>query len=455
MASDIHNDLEQLKEFHYWNSKIYCFLNCLYQEASYVKKTEDIYSIIAHLISTKLSFQKVILFQEIDDRMIPIACQGYSDQTINDIYHYTQSTNITAKSLEEHLSNEMKLLFDVKHSVTKWFEVRGQSAHVLLAGGEDRIPSFFKDQSFPIICNQIELAIENYEVNQNFEQMELFAKENADLVQRMEERVQQRTIELKEALETLQETQGQLIQSEKMAALGQLVAGVAHEINTPIGLGVTASSFLQQKTDEFENVYQNNQMKRSHLDNYLQDVKESIKIINSNLQKGADLIKSFKQVAVDQSSQAFREFNLYEYVEEVITSLKPSIRKYNPQIIINCNKDLQINSQPGAISQIFTNLIMNSLIHGFEKLEREKVITISIEKKDNSMIMTYRDNGHGIALENLQKIFDPFFTTKRTTGGSGLGLHIIYNIVTQTLKGTITCESNVNQGVMFQIQIPL
>ena len=260
--------------------------------------------------------------------------------------------------------------------------------------------------------------------------------------------------ELNSTLETLQRTQAQLVQSEKMVALGSLVAGVAHEINTPMGVSVTAASYLAQKTQEFGALYRTNQMKRSDLEKYLNVSDETCKVILVNLDRSAELVKSFKQVAVDQSSEIKRRFKVKEYIGEILLSLKPKLKKTKLQIVIDCDDDLTIDSFPGALSQIITNLVMNSLTHAYEE-NAEGKITFRITQKGQELNFTYSDDGTGISIANKAKIFDPFFTTKRTQGGTGLGLHIVYNLVTQTLGGTIECESEPGQGTTFIIIFPI
>lgn len=273
------------------------------------------------------------------------------------------------------------------------------------------------------------------------------------LNEELEHRVAKRTAELETLLETVTRTQKQLIQSEKMAALGGLVAGVAHEINTPIGVGVTAASHLQLKTQELSSHYQAGAMKRSELEQYLKVSEESSEMILANLYRAADLIRSFKQVAVDQSSEEKRQFTLKEYLHDILLSLGPKFRNTAYEVIIHCPEDLMITSYPGAFSQILTNFIMNSLIHGFEE-RGAGTMTIEVSVEQGSIRLLYRDNGRGIPEEHLSKIFNPFFTTRNVQKNSGLGMFVVYNLVTQKLQGTITCESQVGVGATFVLDIP-
>ncbi|GAK59776.1 multi-sensor signal transduction histidine kinase [Candidatus Vecturithrix granuli] len=281
------------------------------------------------------------------------------------------------------------------------------------------------------------------------------------LNEELEHRVEARTIELKEintalreSLETLKETQDQLIQAEKMAALGGLVAGIAHEINTPIGIGVTAVSYLEQKTQEFEKKYERGQMNRSDLEKYVKIAKEATIMILKNLWRAADQIQSFKQVAIDQTCDEQRRFKLKACIDDLLLSLHPKLSKTQHTITVHCPEDLELTSYPGVFSQILTNLILNSLSHGFEQ-KAQGTMMLQITCDHNMLRLQYSDDGCGMAAETRLRIFEPFYTTKRGQGGTGLGLHIVYNLVTQQLGGRIECESTPGIGTTFHIQIPI
>lgn len=259
--------------------------------------------------------------------------------------------------------------------------------------------------------------------------------------------------ELKVSLETLEQARDQLVQSEKMAALGELVAGVAHEINTPVGVGVTAASFLDAKTKEFSTLYESGELKRSELESYLKTVQEVSNSILINMARAAELISSFKQVAVDQSSEKQRRFNLREYLDEILISLRPRYKKTSHTINVSCAPEIEIVSYPGAFSQILNNLIMNSLIHGFRDMERGK-IDIDIVRDKEMLRFIYRDNGTGMDKAGIEKAFDPFFTTMRGKGGTGLGMSIVFNLVTQTLKGKVVLDSSLGSGVTVTMTFP-
>ncbi len=259
--------------------------------------------------------------------------------------------------------------------------------------------------------------------------------------------------ELSISIETLHKTQDKLVQAEKMAALGELVAGVAHEINTPIGIGVTAASFLDKKTEELEKKYRSGNLKKSELESHLAILKDISSTILINMERAGELIKSFKQIAVDQSSEKIRTFNLSSYIEGVLLSLKPKFKDTNHTITTRCPEKIEIRSFPSAFYQIISNLILNSLIHGFKNMDKGRIDMV-FNLKDNYLNFKYKDNGAGMTQDQRMKIFDPFYTTMRGQGGTGLGMSIVFNLITQTLNGTIECKSSEGKGAEFMIRIP-
>lgn len=278
----------------------------------------------------------------------------------------------------------------------------------------------------------------------------------------LEQRVQLRTQDLensngrlKSSLSQLKLAQNQLVQSEKMASLGGLVAGVAHEINTPIGVGLSAITYLSAKVKQYTEIYSNNNLTKKDFETLLKTSNESCSMVQLNLERAAELIKSFKQVSVDQSQEQKRRINLKSYLDNIYTSLLPKIKPTKHCVKIHCPADIELVSNPGSLSQVFSNLIMNSLFHGFENIEYGE-INIDVSKRGNNEIeFLYRDNGVGVPSDIADKIFDPFFTTKREAGGSGLGLHIVYNLITQSMDGSIKLLRNDQEkGVCFIIQLP-
>ena len=279
--------------------------------------------------------------------------------------------------------------------------------------------------------------------------------------QALENRLSARTDALKESnqellstLEKLHEFQDQLVETEKMASLGDMVAGIAHEVNTPIGLGVTASSLLADKLSEIKMAFDNQTLKSSQLKKFLIDSDENVAIIFRNLERAAKLISSFKKVAVDQSSAESRTFNVSGLVDEVLLTISAKIESANVNVKVNCPEELYITSKPGPINQILINLILNSIFHAFDGLDNG-TITINIMNLSDQLHINYRDDGNGIDESIKAKIFDPFTTTKRGSGGSGLGMHLVYNLVTQALDGHITLEEEEERGVSFDITFPV
>ncbi len=286
---------------------------------------------------------------------------------------------------------------------------------------------------------------------------ERLRKANMDLEKRVKERtkeLEQSNSQLYESMEMIKDTQTQLVESEKMASLGNLVAGVAHEVNTPIGIGVSAASFLSEKTDEFYNLYLADELTEEEFETFMKDSLETTSLLLKNLNQAADLVRSFKQVAVDQSCENRRTFKLKEYTDSVLQSLTPKIKNTSHTIVVNCPDSIKINSFPGAFSQIITNFVTNSIVHGFEGIEKGEMVFFFFFK-GSELVFCYRDNGQGMSEDVVKKIFDPFFTTKRSLGGSGLGMHIVYNLVTQTLGGSIECDSVPGNGVAFIIRLKI
>ena len=298
-------------------------------------------------------------------------------------------------------------------------------------------------------------------IEQQISKLQQAEQENRQLTLSLEQKIEQRTDALKTSnqellntLATLHQYQNQIVETEKMASLGQMVAGVAHEVNTPIGLGVTASTLMQDKLTDIQKAFDEKKLTSSQLAKFLAESKENLGIIYRNMERAASLISSFKRVAVDQSNDNRRQFNMLQLINEVLLSLRPNLKKTQHQLVVNCAPELELDSKPGPINQILINLIMNSLIHAFEHTE-QGTMTISVTVKANNCTLEYTDNGTGVP-ENIKKrIFDPFVTTKRGEGGSGLGLHLVYNLVTQALNGKILLESTLGQGINIKIEFPV
>jgi len=273
--------------------------------------------------------------------------------------------------------------------------------------------------------------------------IDTFRKENDTL--------EQKIIEKNNELEAQYQ---HILESEKAASLGNLVAGIAHEINTPIGTSLSASTYLERVTLTLKEKYELGTLSKKDFLDYMGITLESLDILINSLERAAAMISSFKQVAVDQSSEMKYRFDLRESLEGVILSLRHEYKRTKHTLINNCDDGIEIDSYPGAFGQILTNLIMNSLKHGFSNKE-EGTIRIWATENKGSLKITYEDNGVGMHEDVMNNMYEPFFTTNRAAGNSGLGMHIVYNIVTQKLKGTIKCESVLGEGVKFIIDVPV
>ena len=278
--------------------------------------------------------------------------------------------------------------------------------------------------------------------------------ERTQKIQEQKEELLQQKGQLQSALENLQRTQEQLIESEKMAALGGLVAGVAHEINTPVGIGVTAISTLLDDINHIAEKFKKDEISRGDFMEFLQSAYDASQLIHKNLDRTAKLIQSFKQVSVDQLSEQQRKFLLKEYLIDIISSLKPKFKNMKINIQIHCDEKLELNSYPGVFAQIFTNLLLNSLQHGFHEQDKEGTIGIKANLKDEFLQILYSDDGAGISRKDLPHIFEPFYTSDQRKG-AGLGLNIVYNLISRKLRGTVSCESEPGKGVLFKIELPV
>ena len=273
-------------------------------------------------------------------------------------------------------------------------------------------------------------------------------------VDRLERAVTERTEMLARQNKALREAQSELVRQEKLASLGRLVAGVAHEINTPLGICVTATSHLVEELKLTREELAAGEMTAETLESFLDIVDQSLRIMTTNTQRAAALVRSFKQVAVDQSSDAIRNFNLRTYLNEVLLSLQPKLKGRPVKVEVDCPPDVVLDSFPGAVSQIVTNMVMNSLVHGFER-EQAGTIRLHATCANGMVSFNYADDGAGMDADTLSKLFDPFFTTRRGTGGSGLGAHILYNLATGPLGGTIRVESAPGEGLQYFLKFPL
>ncbi len=265
--------------------------------------------------------------------------------------------------------------------------------------------------------------------------------------------LEQSNNELRETMENLQKTQHKLLISERMAALGNLVTGISHEVNTPLGVAGIGASHLVYKSREMAELYKKEKLSQEEFEEFLTNIQDAAESLEININKAAELLKSLKTVSADRTSQRTRQIYLHEYLKEIIVCLGHLIKQKPVNLRIDCPKTLKMRTIPGALSQIFTNLIQNSLIHAF-KPEEKGTISIIITEDNNNLTILYSDDGNGIPAHVLNKIWDPFFTTRIDDGGTGLGLNLIHTIITENLAGTIRCNSRQEEGTTFTITLP-
>ncbi|MBN2899426.1 MAG: hypothetical protein JXO44_11700 [Clostridia bacterium] len=292
------------------------------------------------------------------------------------------------------------------------------------------------------------VALRTVELNEKNKALEHALKEN----KKNNRDLRKLNKDLEKSLKDLTMAQERLIESEKMVALGNMVSGIAHEINTPLGVSLTATSYI---LDQFEEIKDDLvSMTDEELFEWLQDVKESNNIIYESLTRSIELVGSFKEVAVNQHSNEKLAFDLLDYTHMVVRSLQHEYRHVVKSLEIDIPTDMEVYSYPGAYSQVVTNLIMNSIKHGFEGKE-DGLIFIKAYAEKETIHMVFSDDGVGINQKDIKKVFEPFFTTKRARGGTGLGLSIVYNLVKTTLRGDISLQSMPGEGTSFSISFPI
>jgi signal transduction histidine kinase len=291
------------------------------------------------------------------------------------------------------------------------------------------------------------------DVIRGFNQIQRRMKSTIARIRDAEDAARRSARQTAQALADLRRTQESLLQSERLASLGSLVAGVAHEINTPVGIALTSASVLKAATDELQAAVAGDGLKKSVVLRYLETAAESTRLIMNNAYRAAHLIHSFKQIAVDQTSEARRPFALMEYVGEIITSLRPKLKTTRIDLQFDGPADIVLDSYPGAFAQVVTNLVLNCAEHAFAA-EQPGHIAIKARLEGDTVELEVVDDGKGIAPELLDRFFDPFFTTRRGQGGTGLGLNIVYNLVAQQFGGTITVRSTLGAGTAFTVRIP-
>lgn len=280
---------------------------------------------------------------------------------------------------------------------------------------------------------------------------------NELLEQRVETRTAQLTAanaELSKTLEIVQTTQAELIESEKMATIGSLVGSFTHDINTPLGIGVTAVSFMEERLKHIADGLEHETLSKASLESDLQQLNECAELLKTNLQRSSELVQGFKQITVDQGSGALRQINLGDYLSDIVLSLRPKLRKASVEVTIDVPNDIIWTTCPGFIAQIVTNLMMNSLHHAFTDIA-SPAISLAARQEGNSIQLNYQDNGIGMSQAVLEHLYEPFYTTRRESGGSGVGMHSVHNIVTEKLGGELSCSSEPGHGTHFEISLPI
>lgn len=286
---------------------------------------------------------------------------------------------------------------------------------------------------------------------------DLIKELNSDLEIKIRERTQQleqSNKDLQVSLVEIKLSQKRLIDSEKMASIGRLVAGVAHEVNTPIGISITATSFLNELLAKFKAEFKEGTICKSGTQKFLIECQEATDISQINLKRAAHLINTFKHVAVDQGGDRLEEFNIYQNIQGAIMATSPRFQEGRHQVELIGAEQLRIKSYPGSLLQVMTGLLINSVIHGF-KDRPNGLVKIEFYTEQQQVIIHYRDDGRGLSKEEKQNVFEPFYTTHRSKGGTGLGGHITYNLVTQRMQGSIRCDNNTDGGASFTISLPL
>lgn len=259
--------------------------------------------------------------------------------------------------------------------------------------------------------------------------------------------------ELKHSIFELNKAKERLLEAEKMASLGMLSAEVSHEVNTPIGISITSASYLLDLLSNLKEDLNQEKLSKKQIEIFIEKAQQNTQLLSGNLNRASDLITSFKHVAVDQTSDKVRLIVVSKYIDEIIQSLHPKLKKTNHCIKVHCDESIEISSHPGAIAQIIINLIINSISHGFENINSGEIV-INISLHQQILHIDYKDNGHGLTEDGIKQLFIPFYTTKGDQGGSGLGTHIIHNLVVDTLNGSIEVNNDGGHGLSYHIEFP-
>jgi len=379
---------------------------------------------------------------------------GYKLEELNSNIQNNFLNNIedvnSKKALEEILTSKKPVTVDVIKTVKS-----GKSIWVQVS----LTPIFKKETLYKIIAIEFDindLKNAEQEIKNQRDRIEYQRNEiemQRDIAVGQKDEIEEKKDKLEATIKELQLTQKKLVESEKMASLGNLVAGISHEINTPVGIGIAAITTLKTKVQNIETLFIEKKMKQTDLVSFISTAKNAAMLIQTHLNRTGELVKSFKRISVDEMTEQLRTFSLNQYVSDVIKSLEPKTNEKEVEVIVDFKDDFEMTSYPGAFAQIFTHLIVNTIFHGFKDKIGGK-ITIIGKRNGNQLLLTYQDDGNGMTPEVVEKVFNPFFTTNMQAG-NGLGMNIVYNVVTQKLKGDISCESIEGKGVSFKIECPI
>ncbi len=392
---------------------------------------------------------------------------------LNSDYKYLVQDNIDIKTattlVDDPIIETMKPLLETTSNGSYEFN-RGELTNILgystLKNGWIIMISLTEDEAFADLNQTINLlillntgmitvlTITAFFIGKHLNKIVLKNSELEHIVNKRTQELIDINQELEASLTELSEAQTQLIHSEKLASLGELLAGVAHEINTPLGLSITVNSYINMKIRQVKEQFDLKKLTEQDLLDCIDSMISSSKSALISLQKTADIVNTFKQVSIDQSSLEFREINLKAYIDMIIMNVKPKLKEHHHHIDIICPQEIVIKTYPGIISQIIITLILNSIEHGF-KNKIDGRIQLSISKQNDHIFLDYKDDGIGIMADIYDKVFNPFFSTNKHEGSVGLGLHIIHNLITQNLNGSITLKDSAQTGVHFLIKFPI
>lgn len=363
-----------------------------------------------------------------------------------------QSTVVNTLSLSAIMALVVVIIIAFMNSrLTRKLNTLAISTTTILNREDDSLVEVNSIDEIGVLANAFNIM--KKDVRQSFSQLVEAQQEIENL--HAQEKSKLETL-VNEKTKSLEKLMLELNEREKLASLGSLVSGVSHEINTPLGIAITATSFLSEVNETFYKKLQNNDISRTDFEDYVKSINQSSSILEHNLGRAAKLVNSFKEIAVHQSIEEQMPFNMSEYLDMVVTSLHHETKKQHHKVVVNCEPGLIINSYAGAFSQIITNLMMNAIVHGHDESQNNHLnILIDFKVNGDLAILTFGDDGKGISEEHISHIFEPFYTTKRGLGGSGLGLNIVYNLVTGLLHGNIHCESKLGEGSRFIIEFPV